>query len=40
MTVLLVAVGFVALASATAASTYLFFGHYWHVLLANKKADQ
>lgn len=40
MTVVLVAVGCVALAAATAASTYLFFGHYWHVLLANRKADQ
>ena len=39
MTVALVAAGCVALAAVTAAAVYLFFGHYWHVLLTRKDAD-
>ena len=39
MTVLLVAAGCVALAGATAAAVYLFFGHYWHVLLTRKAEE-
>jgi hypothetical protein len=30
---------FVALAAASGAATYLFFGHYWHVLLTRKADD-
>jgi hypothetical protein len=40
MTVAFVVVGCVALAAATAVSTYLFFGHYWHVLRTIRKADR
>jgi hypothetical protein len=39
MTVLLVAAGCAALAAATAGAVYLFFGHYWHVLLTRKADD-
>lgn len=39
MTVLLVAAGCVALAAVTAGAVYLFFGHYWHVLLTRKADD-
>jgi hypothetical protein len=31
---------FVALAAASGAATYLFFGHYWHVLLTRKADDE
>ncbi len=31
---------FVALAAAAGAATYLFFGHYWHVLLTRKADDE
>ena len=36
MTVLLVAAACTALAGATAAAVYLFFGHYWHRVLTEK----
>ena len=39
MTVLLVAAGCAALAAVTAAAVYLFFGHYWHLVLTRKAAD-
>ena len=39
MTVLLVAAGCVALAAASGAATYLFFGHYWHRVLTEKDND-
>jgi len=31
---------FVALAGLSGAATYLFFGHYWHVLLTRKADDE
>jgi hypothetical protein len=31
---------FVALAAASGAATYLFFGHYWHVLLTRRADDE
>jgi hypothetical protein len=31
---------FVALAAASGAATYLFLGHYWHVLLTRKADDE
>ncbi len=31
---------FVAMAAASGAATYLFFGHYWHVLLTRKENDE
>jgi hypothetical protein len=30
---------FVALAAASGAATYLFFGHYWHRVLTRKADD-
>ena len=30
---------FVALAAASGAATYLFFGHYWHRVLTEKDND-
>ena len=39
MTVLLVAAACTALAGVTAAAVYLFFGHYWHLVLTRKAND-
>ena len=39
MTVALVTAGCVALAAATAGFVYLFFGHYWHLVLTRKAND-
>ncbi len=36
---ILVAALFVALAAASGAATYLFFGHYWHRVLTRKADD-
>jgi len=37
---ILAAALFIALAAASGAATYLFFGHYWHVLLTRKADDE
>lgn len=37
---ILAAALFVALAGLTGAATYLFFGHYWHLVLSRKADDE